>query len=67
MRQDSHDVTAEKRAAFAATPREYHEEARIAGLSPLQRFLHVAIPLARGVYLGVSGPAYETPAEVRKA
>ncbi len=23
------------------------------------------IPLARGVYLGVSGPAYETPAEVR--
>ncbi len=25
----------------------------------------LAIPLVRGVYLGVSGPAYETPAEVR--
>ena len=36
------------RAAFAATPREYHEEARMAGLSPWQRFIHVALPLARG-------------------
>lgn len=25
----------------------------------------LALPLARGVYLGVAGPAYETPAEVR--
>jgi molybdate transport system permease protein len=36
------------RAAFAGTPAEYHEEARIAGLSPLQRFIYVALPLARG-------------------
>jgi molybdate transport system permease protein len=36
------------RAAFAAIPREYHEEARIAGLSAWQRFIHVALPLARG-------------------
>jgi molybdate transport system permease protein len=36
------------RAAFAAIPREYHEEARIAGLSAWQRFMHVALPLARG-------------------
>lgn len=36
------------RAAFAATLPEYHEEARIAGLTWLQRFIFVALPLARG-------------------
>jgi molybdate transport system permease protein len=36
------------RAAFAAIPREYHEEARMEGLSAWQRFIHVALPLARG-------------------
>ena len=36
------------RAAFAALPREFDEEARIAGLTPLQRLTHIAIPLARG-------------------
>ena len=36
------------RAAFAAIQKEYHEEARIAGLSSRQRFLFIAIPLARG-------------------
>jgi len=36
------------RAAFGAIMKEYHEEARIAGLSPIQRFFYVAVPLARG-------------------
>ncbi len=36
------------RAAFAALPREFDEEARIAGLSAWQRLIHIAIPLARG-------------------
>jgi len=36
------------RAAFAATAEEYHEEARIAGLSSVQRFFYIALPLARG-------------------
>jgi molybdate transport system permease protein len=36
------------RAAFAALPKEFDEEARIAGLSRLQRLTHIAIPLARG-------------------
>ncbi|HVX83730.1 MAG TPA: molybdate ABC transporter permease subunit [Phycisphaerae bacterium] len=36
------------RAAFAALPKEFDEEARIAGLTRLQRLLHIALPLARG-------------------
>mgnify|MGYP001546661399 CR=1 FL=1 len=36
------------RSAFAALPREFDEEARMAGLSRLQRFFHIALPLARG-------------------
>jgi molybdate transport system permease protein len=36
------------RAAFAALPREFDEEARIAGLTRLQRLTHIAIPLAKG-------------------
>ncbi len=34
--------------------------------APLERAAaRIGLPLARGVYLGTSGPAYETPAEVR--
>jgi len=36
------------RTAFAAEPRELHEEARIAGASWWQRFIHISIPIARG-------------------
>jgi len=36
------------RSAFAAIPSEYHDEARLSGLGPVQRFIHIAIPLARG-------------------
>jgi molybdate transport system permease protein len=36
------------RAAFANVGREFDEEARMAGLSRWQRFLHVHLPLARG-------------------
>jgi molybdate transport system permease protein len=36
------------RAAFAGMLREYDEEARMAGLAWWQRFLFVALPLARG-------------------
>ena len=36
------------RAAFASIAREYDEEGRMAGLSRLQRFLFIALPLARG-------------------
>jgi molybdate transport system permease protein len=36
------------RAAFAAIAREYDEEGRMAGLSAVQRFLFIALPLARG-------------------
>lgn len=36
------------RAAFAAELKEYDEEGRIAGLSWWQRFVFIALPLARG-------------------
>lgn len=36
------------RAAFAALPKEFDEEARMAGLTRLQRLTHIALPLARG-------------------
>jgi molybdate transport system permease protein len=36
------------RAAFASEAREFHDEARIAGASPWQRFLYISLPLARG-------------------
>ena len=36
------------RAGFAALMREYDEEARMAGLAWWQRFLYIALPLARG-------------------
>ena len=36
------------RAAFAATLKEYDEEARMAGLNWWQRFIYVQMPLARG-------------------
>jgi molybdate transport system permease protein len=36
------------RAAFAGILPEYDEEARIAGLSRVQRFVYIALPLARG-------------------
>ncbi len=42
------------RSAFAAIPREYHEEARMAGLNSIQRFLFIALPLARsGILSGL--------------
>jgi molybdate transport system permease protein len=36
------------RSAFTAIAREYDEEGRMAGLSRVQRFLYIALPLARG-------------------
>jgi molybdate transport system permease protein len=39
------------RAAFAAIPKEYDEEGRMAGLALWQRFLYIALPTARGAIL----------------